>query len=259
MVDLYDIPSPLLCAVLLVALLASMEAGHLIGRRTQEAHWDVTSNAFLTLSSAVMALLGLLLAFSFSMSVTRHDARQTVILKEANTIETTYMRSDFLLAEPSRGIKLLLRAYLDQRISYHAAGHDSPAMREHLTKSQALQNQVWALAANPDNYREPKGALLGMFASSVNELSDISSEAQFARDNRVPSAVIWLLFVVTLVAGAMGGYAFGAKRQRNWLAFAGFALMITIVVYTILDLDRPLRGLITVDQAPMLALKAGLR
>ena len=257
--SLYDVPSLVLCAVLLAALLLSIEAGHRLGCRAPETHWDASGGAFLSLSSATMALLGLLLAFSFSMSVTRHDARQLVILKEAKVIGTVYMRSDFLSAEQSAPMKALLKSYVDQRLAYHSANHDDPALPEVRKQTDTLQRQLWAIAAMADNYREPKAVQLGLLSSAVNDMSDAASEAQFARDDHVPPAVIWLLFVVTLVSGAMAGYAFGARRQRNWLAFAGFAVMIVIVVYTILDLDRPLRGLIQVDQAPMLSLKAGMR
>ncbi len=47
MIDLYEIPSLVLCAVLIVALLGSIEIGQIIGRRTREADWDATSGAFL--------------------------------------------------------------------------------------------------------------------------------------------------------------------------------------------------------------------
>jgi glycerol-3-phosphate acyltransferase PlsY len=46
MIDLYEIPSLVLCAVLIVALLGSIEVGQIIGRRTREADWDATSGAF---------------------------------------------------------------------------------------------------------------------------------------------------------------------------------------------------------------------
>ncbi len=259
MIDLYEIPSLVLCAVLIVALLGSIEIGQIIGRRTREADWDATSGAFLTLSSAAMALLGLLLAFSFSMSVTRHDARQTLTLKEANNIGTAYLRTDLLQPEAAQRTRLIFPSYVDERINYHLSSHDAQAVSASLAKAQVMQNQIWATITNADNYREPKAICLSLLVSSVNDMIDVSGEREFARQNRVPSAVIWLLFVVTLVSGALAGYAFGAKRQRNWLAFIGFAIMISIVVYTILDLDRPRRGLIQVDQAPMLALKAGLR
>lgn len=259
MIDLYEIPSLVLCAVLIVALLGSIEVGQIIGRRTREADWDATSGAFLTLSSAAMALLGLLLAFSFSMSVTRHDTRQTLILKEANNIGTAYLRTDLLQPDAAQQVRQLFRAYVDERINYHITGPDEQAVMASLAKAQAMQTRIWSAVTQADSYKEPKAIGFSLLVSSVNDMIDVTGEREFARQNRVPSGVIWLLFVVTLVSGSLGGYAFGAKRQRNWLAFAGFAVMISIVVYTILDLDRPRRGLIQINQPPMLALKASLR
>lgn len=259
MPELYEIPATVFCAILFVALMGSIEIGQLLGRRTREADWDATSSAFLTLSSASMALLGLLLAFSFSMSVTRHDERQSVMLKEANAIGTAWLRTGFLQPDAKERMRALMRSYVDERVSYQSVGHNSEASLASLAKAQAMQTRIWALAENADNYREPKIPYISLLVSSLNDMVDVTGEREFARINHVPSAVIWLLFVVTLVSGALGGYAFGAKRQRNWLAFAGFAVMISIVAYTILDLDRPERGLIRVGQVPMLALQASLR
>ncbi len=257
--DLYEVPSLLLCTALLVLLLASIEAGHATGRRVREDDWEASSSAFLTLASAAMALLGLLLAFSFSMAVARFEARQAVILKEANIIGTTYLRADFLQPELAAQLKSALRGFTDERIAYHLTLHDSPERQASMSRAQAIQAQLWMTVTPVENYQEPKAMRLSLLVASVNDLIDVTAERQFVLDNRVPQAVIWMVFAVTLVAGAMGGFAFGAKRQRNWLAVAGFALMISIVVYTILDLDRPRRGLIQVDQKPMLDLKASLR
>ena len=62
------------------------------------------------------------------------------------------------------------------------------------------------------------------------------------------------------VAGhAMPSRSAGAARHRNLFVTVAFALLVTMVIFTILDLDRPRRGVIQVDQAPMLDLQAGLR
>lgn len=44
--DLYEVPSLLLCAALLVLLLASIEVGHANGHRAREDDWEASSSAF---------------------------------------------------------------------------------------------------------------------------------------------------------------------------------------------------------------------
>jgi hypothetical protein len=42
---------------------------------------------------------------------------------------------------------------------------------------------------------------------------------------------------------------YGSKRKIDWIMVAGFSVMIGITIFSILDLDRPHRGLITLDNA----------
>ena len=52
-----------------------------------------------TVRSAVLALLGLLLGFSFALAGTRHETRRELLVEEANSIGTTARRAQ-LLPEP---------------------------------------------------------------------------------------------------------------------------------------------------------------
>ena len=52
-----------------------------------------------TVRSAVLALLGLLLGFSFAIAAARHETRRELLVEEANSIGTTARRAQ-LLPEP---------------------------------------------------------------------------------------------------------------------------------------------------------------
>src|SRR5262245_66402973 len=49
-----------------------------------------------TVRSAVLALLGLLLGFSFAIAAARHEARRELLVEEANSIGTTARRAQLL-------------------------------------------------------------------------------------------------------------------------------------------------------------------
>jgi len=69
--------------------------------------------------SAVLALLGLLLGFSFAVAASRHGARRELLVEEANSIGTTARRAE-LLPEPHAGnVVQLLRKYVPLRIEAH--------------------------------------------------------------------------------------------------------------------------------------------
>lgn len=85
-------------AVLLILLVGLSELAWRIGlaRRRNKSEADKDSG---TVRSAVLALLGVLLGFSFALAGTRHEARRELLVEEANSIITTARRAQ-LLPEP---------------------------------------------------------------------------------------------------------------------------------------------------------------
>lgn len=205
----------------------------------------------------MLGLLGLLLAFSFGMASARYDSRKAVLLKEINAIGTAYLRADFLEPGAQKEMKTLMRQYVDLRVDYNAAGHAPAAESRAFADATALQ--LWKLAAASELYLEPKAVRLSMLASALNDMIDVSADRKEARQNRVPELVLWMLLVTAGLSGALGGYAFGAAGHRSLLATLGFAVMVSKVVFTIPDLDRPRRGLIQVDYAGMNELRQSMR
>ena len=82
-------------AVLLIVLVGLSELAWRIGlacsRKKSEADKDGG-----TVRSAVLALLGLLLGFSFAIAGARYEARRELLVEEANSIGTTARRAQLL-------------------------------------------------------------------------------------------------------------------------------------------------------------------
>src|SRR5262245_21980574 len=68
-----------------------------------------------TVRSAVLALLGLLLGFSFALAGTRHEARRELLVEEANSIVTTGRRAQLLPEPHAANVAKLLRDYVPVR------------------------------------------------------------------------------------------------------------------------------------------------
>ena len=260
MADLNDIPPELLCTVLFFALLAAIEFGHWLGRRFPADAWSGIGSSFLSMSSANTALLGLLLAFSFSMSLSRFEARKVAVLKEANAISVVATRSDFLQAEPRQKVRAMLRDYVDSRVAYHDVVAETAKAAQLFDEAKALQARIWAVVSMVENYRESSPSTqFSALSSAFTDMSVALNERRFAIENQIPSLVIVLLLLVMVQAAAMAGHAFGASRKRVWLALYGFPLVVSLVTYTILDLDRPSLGWVIIEQPSMLQLQASLR
>ena len=92
--------APLVWLALLGGMLLAMQAGaRLRVRHLRAAHSDAPG--FAAVHGAVFALLGLLIAFTFSGAATRSH-RRDLIVEEANDIGTAYLRIA-LLPEAARG------------------------------------------------------------------------------------------------------------------------------------------------------------
>jgi hypothetical protein len=69
---------------------------------------------------------------------------------------------------------------------------------------------------------------------------------------RVPNIVLLSLFAIAAVAGAFAGYASGLEAKRTRLPVYIMGLLVSAVIFLILDLDRPSSGFITNNQQPMI-------
>src|SRR5215475_530550 len=69
-----------------------------------------------TVQGALLALVGLILAFGLTLAIGRYDSRRAAVVDDANAIGTTFLRAQ-MLPEPvrSRSLRLLVR-YTDASI-----------------------------------------------------------------------------------------------------------------------------------------------
>src|SRR5215471_2058868 len=96
-----------------------------------------------SLETAVFALLGLLIAFTFSGALSRFDVRRAQVVDEANAIGTAYYRIDLLPAAAQPQLRETFRQYVDARIATYKALPDVEAARRELARSQDLQREIW--------------------------------------------------------------------------------------------------------------------
>ena len=83
-------------AGLFIGMLCLLEVGRRVGQRRREADTEGARAGVGVIDGAVFALLGLLLAFTFSGAAARFDTRRHLIVEEANAIGTAYLRLDLL-------------------------------------------------------------------------------------------------------------------------------------------------------------------
>jgi hypothetical protein len=94
------------------------------------------------LTGSALGLLALLLAFNFSLALSRYDARRTVVLDEANAIGNT-ANIALMLPEPAQTpILALLHDYITVRVGL-GVPYDPAKLDQDIARSEELQTALW--------------------------------------------------------------------------------------------------------------------
>ena len=200
-----------------------------------------------TIEAAVFALLGLLIAFTFSGAVSRFDARRHLIVEEANAIGTAYLRLDLLPTGAQPALRETFRQYVNSRLeTYRKLPDIEPAKAEH-SKSIKLQEAIWTNAVAATQAPDSSPAAPMLLLPALNQMIDITTTRTMALQLHPPFIIFGMLFLVALASALLAGYAMAGGKDRKWLHVIAFALVIALTVYVILDIEFPRAGLIRVD------------
>ncbi len=211
-------------------------------RKFYEKRKTVEEKSIGALEGSLLGLLALLLSFTFSMSSTRHDNRIHIIIDEANAIGTAILRADLYPDSIRTAFRKDFKAYLETRIDFFEAGHDLPKIYKTLEQSSAIQKSLWNRAAMLGRDKENLHRTAQM-VPALNAMIDIVTTRNAVTVAKVPSLILYLLFMLCFVAAFMMGYSVGKKP--DWIIMVCFAVTIVMTIYLIIDLDRPRRGIIT--------------
>jgi len=200
-----------------------------------------------------LALLALLLAFTFGLVLNRYEGRRQLVTNEANAIGTAYLRAQ-LLDEPHRSrLSGLLIAYTDNRIRVASSGAEANA---NLAKNDQLVTQMWAAVSAAGGSAQAHGISMPLL-EAFNEIINLDTERKVAWRLRVPAGVLALLLAYLIVtAGELGYIVEGARGRRAALMLF---VLIALSIGVITDVNRPSSGAIRESQRPMIDLLNSLR
>jgi hypothetical protein len=238
----------LLTAVLFVGMLITFEIGRRIGVARLKRDPEGLTKGAGAAEGAVFALLGLLLAFTFSGAASRFEARRFYIDSEANAIGTAYLRLDLLAEESQPPLRELFRRYTDNRTTvYH--GSDLEAMKGKLVEGAALQTEIWKQAVAACRLPGAASQATMLLLPALNEMIDITATRVTVTNNHPPGIIYLLLVTMSLIGAMLVGYGTSANKDRSLLHQGTFALVTSLAIYVIVDLEYPRLGLIRIDAA----------
>lgn len=237
----------LVAIALFGGMLLFLEVGRRLGIRRLRKDGKGAGEGVSAVDGAVFALLGLLLAFTFSGASARFDTRRELIVEETNHIGTAYLRLDLLPPDAQPLLRESFRRYLDSRLAVYQAIPDLAAVREKLAASNRIQQEIWrqAVAAVRAEGAPPAAAIL--LLPALNVMIDITTTRTMATQMHPPMIVFAMLIGLALAASLLAGYGMTGSRLHSWFHMVAFALVMATSVFVILDIEYPRLGLIRVD------------
>ena len=250
----YLLNHPWELAVLLgIALAFVLDLGRRIAVRYQIEGTPQRKEQMATIRDGFFILVSLLLGFSLTMATSRYAERRSMVVEEATSIGTTYLRAS-TLPQPYRDhSRELLRQYVDTRLELDNAGVDESRFNEAVSRAKRLQEDLWLDAATVS--KNDRTAITAVYLNSLNEAIDLHEKRVAAFENRIPQPVWLLILSVSLIAVFTRGSTLTA---RFWLTLILVPITVAIVVGLIADLDAPSRGLIQLDERALMRLKADM-
>ncbi|MGB7158400.1 MAG: hypothetical protein WBD40_10075 [Tepidisphaeraceae bacterium] len=243
--SLYQLNAWVIASLLLAGLVAVWAGGLWWGRKVCNA-----ATAGSKVDEASLALMGLLLGFTFAMALQKHDNRREKLVEDSNSIGDFYTTAS-LLREPVRSeLRDVVREYARYRLELAR----TPALMAQanvdqvIGKINAMHGQMTELVRRAVDENTP---VVVPLVGTLNNLTSSHAARLAAARDRLPGSIVALLFLAAIVSAGVLGRSQGIERKRATMSTLFFIVLITSTLYITLDLNQPGRGLIRVSQEPM--------
>jgi len=238
---------PALIVILSLPLAALL--GWRIGRTTHVAKgYDKTPpSSFPGEASlgAMLAFLGLLVAFTFSFALSRAEMRKETQLYEAMAIGTAFLRAEVLEEPGKSALRASLAAYAETRVT-DSSIRTREGQQAFMARTMAAQAELWPtmLAALED---DTAPALRALVISGITDVLDANTRRVAAATDYVPRFAKLMLLSVAMASMFFVGNNSGLRgRELTWRTFS-IALVLSLAIIVILDFERPHDGFIRID------------
>lgn len=235
--------------VLGVVLGCVLELGRRVAIRYKIPQVPERKDQMGTIRDGLFILVSLLLGFTLALAAARFAERRSLLVEEATSTYSTYLRAS-TLPQPFRDhSRQLLREYVDARLNLV----DEERFSDAVSTSKRLQEDLWLDASTVA--QNDRTAVTAAYINSLNETIDLHEKRLAAFENRVPPPVWILIISVSIIAVFTRG---ATLPSHFWLSLVLMPITIALVVALIADLDTPSHGFIQLDQRALQRLKADI-
>ncbi|MEN9600374.1 MAG: hypothetical protein RL596_2698 [Bacteroidota bacterium] len=238
---IYKTEASVLCVILMVLMTLMVYVGYWLRKRRQQEYEGMGS-----IEGSSFGLLGLILAFTFGMSANRYDNRRAVVVDEVNNLAGAMLRVEtFDNDSLKHALYVDFKDLLDQRIKTNVTKvfdpqYDSARIASYNAVRKLIRHSNQLAKIDKYNY-----AAMQLIQSLI-KVNDSVTLRYNTMNATVPDAIIWLLIIFALSCSVFAGFSLPVSKKINWLPILSFIVFTCVVIYIILDMDRPKRGFITI-------------
>jgi hypothetical protein len=190
--------------------------------------------------------MGLLIAFTFTGAANRFHDRREMITQHVNAIGTAWLRLDLLPDQDRDKARDLFRRYLDTVLETTRDLSSEKSSMASLARLNAIQQEIWDHLVDATK-RDRSLPLAQTVLPPANEMFDLGNSRLLASRQHPPVAVFAMLGALVLVSGLLAGFGMAKSDRQSPLHVIGFAAIMALSIYLILDIEFPRLGLIRID------------
>ncbi|HTE24596.1 hypothetical protein [Flavitalea sp.] len=241
----FRLPTYILFAIIFSLVILANWLGYRYKKWELEKHPGQAREGMGSIEGSILGVMSLLMGFTFSLAVSKFEARRHVIVDEANIIGTAILRCDLYPDSIRIPLRKDFKDYVETRIAYYEAGNDEEIMSNQIDKSEVISARIWksvTFHSSDLDFRIRSQQMIPV----INEMIDIVTTRDALRISRVPQLVLWTLLILVLTAAFLLGSDYKGNK-RNIILLLGYALVMTLTLNLITELNHPREGLINLD------------
>ena len=242
--SLLEYPAWLISIFILLAILLFIWLGASFKKYEIKRGKEMSVGPPSPVETSMLNLMALMLAFTFGMALTKFETRRRGIVDETTAIESAILRCQLFPDSIQPVLRSDLARYIDASIAFNEAGANKPKIRQALDLTLQGYATIWNRLAGYSRNPATQYPTTQMLPAMTSVIS-IATTREAERIAKVPPLILLVLLLLVLTSSFVIGYnPTGAKRSR--IFSLGFALMTTITIYLILELERPWSGLLNI-------------
>lgn len=244
---LYRLDTAWICLVFFLSIILMAYLGKIVGDKfyfSRVKKEDIDLKSLRSIEAGLFGMFSLLMGFTFNFAANRYEITKDVLLKEANAIGSAIMMTELYEEADRTEFRKEFRIYLESLIHLYNVGIDQHARQPILEKVKTSGFKIWEHASKLSHNNKNEIASKHMIPT-LKQLFEAGYDRQTAIRSRLPDMVLIMLYITSTSCVFLAGYTTRHIKAKEKFLILIFATISTLVLFIILDYDRPLRGLIT--------------